>query len=170
MKIISECDPGGQITQLGQDKVVGDGPDGVLLRQADIKGRDVWQRWVPDILRPLCMRIHHEGSAHPGATRVLDTTKLRFYWPAMRQEITSHCQGCRGCALRNSYLRRPKVPIQEYPDVRVPMGRVHIDLTGELPETDGNKSKYIMVVKDFHTKFVWLFAIRTKDAVAVADQ
>jgi hypothetical protein len=74
--------------------VVLDGPDGVLLRQADIKGREVWQRWVPDILRPLCMRIHHEGSAHPGATRVLDTMKLRFLWPAMRQEITSHCQGC----------------------------------------------------------------------------
>jgi hypothetical protein len=63
-----------------------------------------------------------------------------------------------------------KVPLQEYPNVRVPMGRVHIDLTGELPETDDNKSKYIMVLKDFHTKFVWLFAIRTKNAVAVADQ
>jgi hypothetical protein len=25
-------------------------------------------------------------------------------------------------------------------------------------------------VKDFHTKFVWLFALKTKDAVAVADQ
>jgi hypothetical protein len=32
MKIISECDPGGQITQLGQHKVGLDGPDGVLLR------------------------------------------------------------------------------------------------------------------------------------------
>jgi transposase InsO family protein len=57
-----------------------------------------------------------------------------------------------------------------YPTVRQPFGRVHIDLTGELPTTDGNGSKYIMVVKDFHTKFVWLFALKSKDAVAVADQ
>jgi hypothetical protein len=62
------------------------------------------------------------------------------------------------------------VPIHEYPDVRVPMGRVHIDLKGKLPETDGNKSKCIMVVKGFHTTFVWLFAIRSEDAVAVANQ
>ena len=25
-------------------------------------------------------------------------------------------------------------------------------------------------MKDFHTKFVWLFVLKTKDAVAVADQ
>jgi hypothetical protein len=68
------------------------------------------------------------------------------------------------------YNRKPKVPVQEYPAVQQPLGRVHIDLTGELPETEGNKSKYIMVVKDYHTKFVWLFALKNKDAVAVADQ
>ena len=62
------------------------------------------------------------------------------------------------------------MPIHEYPDVRVPMGRVHIDLKGELTETNGNESKYIMVVKGFHTKLVWLFAIGSKDAVAEADQ
>jgi hypothetical protein len=94
-------------------------------------------------------------------------------WPENDQEWAQAQRACDSTMKIISgipYLRRPKIPIQEYPDVRVPMGRVHIDLMGELPETDGNKSKYIMVVKDFHTKFVWLFAIRTKDAVAVADQ
>ena len=50
------------------------------------------------------------------------------------------------------------------------MARIHLDLTGELPVTEGNGSWYILVVKDFHTKYVWLFALKTKDAVAVADQ
>ena len=84
--------------------------------------------------------------------------------------MSAHCSGCRGCALRSAYLRRPHVPVQQYPVVGQPFGRMHIDLTGELPTTDGNGSKYIMVVKDFHTKFVWLFALKTKDAIAVADQ
>ena len=116
------------------------------------------------------MNIHHEGSAHPGSWRMLHTTKLRFYWPDMRQEISQHCAECRGCALRSKYHRQPKIPVQEYPPVFLPLGRIHIDLTGELPLTEGNGSRYIMVVKDFHTKFVWLFAIKTKDAVAIADQ
>jgi transposase InsO family protein len=49
------------------------------------------------------------------------------------------------------------------------MGRVHLDLTGELPETDLNGNKYIMVVKDFMTKYVWIFAIPNKEAETVAD-
>jgi hypothetical protein len=116
------------------------------------------------------MSIHHEGSAHSGSWRMLHTNKLRFYWPAMRQEISQHCAECRGCALRSKYHRQPKIPVQEYPPVFLPLGRIHIDLTGELPLTEGNGSRYIMVVKDFHTKFVWLFDIKTKDAIAIADQ
>lgn len=43
------------------------------------------------------------------------------------------------------------------------MGRVHMDLTGPLVTTkDGHE--YILVVKDFKTKFVWLFPLRNKDA------
>ena len=101
---------------------------------------------------------------------MLQTTRLHFYWPAMRLEVGQHCAECRGCALRSKYHRQPKIPVQEYPEVCQPLGRVHIDLTGELPETDGNKSRYILVVKDFHTKFVWLFALKSKEAIDVADQ
>jgi hypothetical protein len=38
-----------------------------------------------------------------------------------------------------------------------------------LLETMGNGSKYILVVKDYHAKFVWLFATKNKDAISVAD-
>jgi IS30 family transposase len=48
------------------------------------------------------------------------------------------------------------------------MGRLHLDLTGELPLTeDGNKC--IMVVKDFMSKYVWMFAIPDKSAETAAD-
>ena len=55
-----------------------------------------------------------------------------------------------------------------YPMVRLPLGRLHIDLTGEVPLTEGNGSRYITVVKDYHTKYVWFFATKSKDAIAVA--
>ena len=168
--IIDQCGSDGAEVTVDRDTVALMGEARVLYRKFESKGREIWQKWVPEQLRELCMKIHHEGSAHPGSGRMLETTKLRFYWPAMRHEIAAHCSGCIGCALRSAYLRRPVVPVQQYPEVGQPLGRIHIDLTGELPTTDGNKSKYIMVVKDFHTKFVWLFALKTKDALAVADQ
>lgn len=168
--IIDQCGSGEEEVTVDRDTVALLGESRVLHRKFESRGRTLWQKWVPEQLRELCMTIHHEGSAHPGSGRMLETIKLRFYWPAMRHEVSAHCSGCRGCALRSAYLRRPHVPVQQYPVVGQPFGRMHIDLTGELPTTDGNGSKYIMVVKDFHTKFVWLFALKTKDAIAVADQ
>ena len=34
------------------------------------------------------------------------------------------------------------------------MMRLHIDQTGEVPLTERNDSRYILVVKDLHTKHV----------------
>jgi hypothetical protein len=167
---LSKCVVTNQEYEVGHDVLVAYGDQRILHRRSETSGRVLWQVWVPQQLRHLCMTIHHEGSAHPGSWRMLHTTKLRFFWPAMRNEISQHCAECRGCALRSKYFRQPRIPVQEYPAVCQPLGRIHIDLTGELPITDGNGSRYIMVVKDFHTKFVWLFAIKAKDAVAIADQ
>ena len=69
----------------------------------------------------------------------------------------------------NRYHRQPKVPVQEYPEVTRPMARIRIDLTGELPVTDGNGSKYILVVKDSH-HICMVILLKSKDAVAMADQ
>jgi transposase InsO family protein len=42
-----------------------------------------------------------------------------------------------------------------------------MDLTGRLPRTeDGNE--YIMVVKDYQTKYVWLIALPNKEAETIA--
>jgi hypothetical protein len=167
--LLAKCVDTNKEYSVGRDTLVAYGEDRVLYRKEETT-HVCWQMWVPEQLRELCMTIHHEGSAHPGHWRMLQTTRLHFYWPAMRQEIGTHCAECRGCALRSKYHRQPKIPVQEYPEVCQPPGRIHIDLTGELPTTDGNGSKYILVVKDYHTKFVWLFALKNKDAIAVADQ
>jgi hypothetical protein len=44
-----------------------------------------------------------------------------------------------------------------------------MDLTGPLPTTAGNKHKHIFVVKDYLTKFVWLFSLEDKTAKAVVE-
>ena len=49
--------------------------------------------------------------------------------------------------------------MQEYSEITRPMARIHIDLTGELTITDGNRSRYILVVKEFHIWYVWLVAL-----------
>jgi hypothetical protein len=56
----------------------------------------------------------------------------------------------------------------KYGETLKPLDRVHVDLTGPLPKTRGG-NKYIMVVKDYLTKYVWLIPLKSKGAVEVAE-
>ena len=86
----------------------------------------------------------------------------------MDLDISKHVDKCVNCKLRKSYQRKAKVPIMKFDDTWRPLDRIHIDLTGPLPLTK-IKNRYIMVIKDYLTKYVWLIPLRTKGAVEVAE-
>jgi len=134
----------------------------------DNRRGEVEQSLVPRHLVKLTLRVHHEGFAHIGSNRMLETIKLRYFWSNMERDIASHCDGCINCKLRKTYQRRPRVPIMKYSKVRRPLDRVHIDLTGPLPRTSGGY-RYIFVIKDYLTKHVWLVPLKTKGALEVAE-
>ena len=140
----------------------------VLFRKNVAKGRVSWQKMVPRVLQEKVMKMFHEGYGHPGATRALETLRLHYYWEGQREEFTAHCRECLSCQLRNAYTRKPKTPVQAYPDALEPMWRIHIDLTGPLVATI-NGNEYILVVKDYLTRYVWLFAIPDKSAERIAQ-
>ena len=104
-----------------------------------------------------------------GANRMLETIRLRYFWSNMDKDINDHTGHCLNCKLRKTYQRRPKVPLMKYDDTARPLDRVHVDLTGPLPTTKGLKHRYIMVIKDYLTKYVWLIPLKTKTAQEVAE-
>ena len=133
------------------------------------KGKTEEQIVVPMALRKLALRIHHEGFSHLGGSRMYATMKLRYFWPGMEKETTEHVHSCINCKLRKSYQRRASVPVMEYKKIERVLDRVHMDLTGPLPTTkEGNK--YILVIKDYLSKYVWLIALhgKTMEEVAIA--
>jgi hypothetical protein len=143
---------------------------GVLLVRlvTDLRKGELVQAMVPrDLIRAtLCM--HHEGYGHMGSNRMLETIRLRYYWTNMAEDIVNHTAKCINCKLRKSYQRKPKVPIMKYDDTARPLDRVHVDLTGPLPLSK-IKNRYIMVIKDYLTKYVWLIPLKTKSAMEVAE-
>ena len=144
-------------------------PVEMLVRVIMDKRRgEVEQNLVPSHLVKLTLKVHHEGFAHIGSNRMLETIKLRYFWSNMERDIALHCDGCINCKLRKSYQRRPKVPIMKYSKVRLPLDRVHVDLTGPLPRTNGGY-RFILVIKDYLTKHVWLVPLKTKGGLEVAE-
>jgi len=146
-----------------------DGEDTLLLRVYQDKRRgERLMIMVPKHLIKNVLKIHHEGYAHMGINRMVETIKLRYYWKGMDNDVKDHTNGCISCKLRKTYQRRPQIPIMKYNAVSYPLDRVHIDLTGPLPATQ-NGNRYIMVIKDYLTKYVWLIPLQSKTAVEVAE-
>jgi hypothetical protein len=36
------------------------------------------------------LKVRHEGFAHMGASRMLETIRLRYYWPKINEDIVEH--------------------------------------------------------------------------------
>ena len=134
----------------------------------DTRKGNLTQAMVPSRLVTATLRMHHEGYGHMGTNRMLETIRLRYFWPNMAEDIADHTGKCINCKLRKTYQRKPKVPIMKYDDTARPLDRVHVDLTGPLPLSK-LKNRYIMVVKDYLTKYVWLIPLKTKTAMEVAE-
>jgi len=174
-EIIQEIqDKGGGPVKRGKNKFSLKGTEGMatglLVREVvDLRKGQLEQTMVPESLRKSTLRMHHEGYGHMGASRMLETIRLRYFWSNMDKDINDHTGKCLDCKLRKTYQRRPEVPLMKYDDTARPLDRVHIDLTGPLPTTKGLKHRYIMVIKDYLTKYVWFIPLKTKTAQEVAE-
>ena len=143
--------------------------DVILYREEKFEKKNtmVKQLVVPKELQFQCMSMFHEGFSHPGSSRCFDTMRLYYFWEGQRKSVTDHVTNCLSCQLRKAYQGKPMIPIMKYPRARRPLERLHMDLTGPFVTTKGGM-KYILVVKDSLTKYVWLFAIKSKRAEEVA--
>ena len=132
-------------------------------------GKTGWQKKcvVPISLQKLTLRLHHEGLSHFGKGRMLATLKQNYYWPNMDKSVEDHVNNCMNCKLRKSYQRRARVPVVHYGRTERILDRVHMDLTGPLKKTkEGHQ--YILVIKDFLSKYVWLVPLKDKSMEEVA--
>ena len=166
-------DTGGLSLKVGRNKYslkpTEDGTTPILVRVvSDHKKGVVEQLMVPRCLAKATMKAHHEGFGHMGVNRMVETIKLRYFWTKMETDIVQHTSKCINCKLRKVYQRKPSVPIMKYDDTSRPLDRVHVDLTGPLPTSKAGH-RYVMVIKDYLTKYVWLVPLKTKGAVEVAE-
>ena len=123
---------------------------------------------IPDCLRPLALRLYHEGLAHPGRKRSFETIRLNYVWDGMYEAMRKHVSKCRYCGQRKVHTNASKAPIQEYQIPPYPFWRCHIDITGPFVKSKAGNS-YVLVLKDALSKWIELIAIPDTTAVTVAQ-
>ena len=138
----------------------------ILTRTVKVHDRDVQQIVVPDSLVSTVLNFIHDlpQAGHPGRDKSLAMARLKYYWPKMRLDITTHVSQCVSCAQHKG--RTSTAPILEYPTPAGPFDTVAIDLM-QLP-CSRQGSNYVLVCVDYFSRFVILAPLKNKSANAVA--
>lgn len=122
---------------------------------------------VPSALVHELLTHLHGGplSAHLAFDRVLDRARKVCYWPTMYKDIHQWCEQCYACQRRKSPVPKHRAPMGGSLASK-PFERVAADIL-ELPHTScGNR--YVLVVEDYFTKYVNLYALPDQKATTVA--
>ena len=116
------------------------------------------------------MQEAHESvfGAHLGAEKTIDRIQKRYYWPAMKNEITNHCKTCLICQEHKTPTINVTPPMQIIRSYR-PFQLITADLMGPLPTTK-KRNVHILVVVDHFTKWVEIRALKTKEATETAQE
>ncbi|KAJ0057337.1 hypothetical protein NL108_004839 [Boleophthalmus pectinirostris] len=122
---------------------------------------------VPTALVPEVLHQLHGSpvSAHFSAERMWEQARALCYWPSMLKDIRMWCEQCVPCQTRKAPVPKHRAPMGGLRTVR-PFQRVAMDIL-ELPLTSrGNR--YVLVVEDYFSKFVHLYALPNQTAQTVA--
>ncbi len=137
--------------------------DGVLHRET----AKCHQLVLPAKYHPLVYVELHEKMAHLGADRVLELARQRFFWPKMARDVKNYVRKkCRCIADKQPNVpeRAKMVPIEtSYPFEVVAIDYIHLDRCKGGYE-------YVLVVTDLFTKFVQLYATKSKSSKAAASK
>ena len=107
-------------------------------------------------------------SGHLGYKKTREKLLQRFYWFNVRNDVYTHLQACDQCASIKGPGKVPRAPLGQMPS-GAPWDRLSTDITGPFPvSTRGNK--YILVVTDYFSKWVEVFAIPDQTAVTCAEK
>jgi len=130
--------------------------NGLVYRKVDKNLRFV----VPESMIHNVLKIYHDDMAHCGTRKTLEGISLHYWFPHMRRRTQDYIDNCITCLTSNSSANRFEGETQLFPLPAVPMDVVHMDHFGPLQQTK-NKHKYILVIIDAFSRFVWLFAVKS---------
>jgi hypothetical protein len=134
--------------------------------------RPKWLVFAPEGIKENLRTLSHDNplAGHYGPEKTLARLQLNWFWPNMKEEITSYCRSCVTCQKANPDVNNSPTPLEKMPLVTRFGERVHMDLLGPLPISGLKRSKYLLVMTDSFTNLMGLAPLpdKTSDNVAQA--
>ena len=147
-------------------KIIG----GILTRELDLPDLMIkCQICLPPSLHEEALKSCHSGitAGHFGQGKMHANVKYRFLWPGMRHSVNLFVMACNTCMVYKTDGKRRQAEMKSHV-TGVPMERICLDIVGPFPES-WNRNKYGLVVTDYFTKYVEIYAIPNQEASTIAS-
>jgi len=130
--------------------------DGLLFRNYKDKNLFV----VPESMVNSVIRMNHDDMGHVGVEKTMHGILSHYWFPCLKLKVRQYIESCVKCLTYSLTAGKSEGELQIVEKDETPFKTVHMDHFGPLEETaDG--FKYILVIIDACTKYVWLFASKS---------
>ena len=111
---------------------------------------------VPKSSKERVMEMAHDSlfGKHLGVKKTEDRIQTNFFWPGLREDVTSFCRSCDVCQKTVARGSVPRAPLGDMPSlINQPFKRVAIDLVGPIAPASDKGHRYILTLVDYATRY-----------------
>ena len=109
----------------------------------------------------------HMTAGHLGIAKTIARIKRLYNWRYLKQHVVSYIKQCLICAKRKAG-GATKAPLRPMPPANEVWDRIAMDIVGPLTVSD-NGFKYILVISDYASRFVFTIPMIDQKATTVAE-
>ena len=92
-------------------------------------------------------------SGHLGINKTMDRVLTEFFLPGVCGDVSRFCKSCDICQRTIQKGRVTKVPLGKLPLIDTPFKRVAVDIVGPIERRSERKSRYILTMIDYATRY-----------------
>lgn len=119
-----------------------------------------WRLYVPNELRNEIVAMTHKSLAHLGIDKTLMKLKETYYFPGMREYVTTYVNRCINCLYYKPQTGKKSGYLHPIGKGSIPFETIRVDHVGPFIESDQN-NKYIFGAICAYSKYVILEAVKT---------
>jgi hypothetical protein len=129
-----------------------------------------WVRVIPEELRSKVLAECHDSAigGHFGVDKTWNRVRQLYYFPRMKQVIRNYISKCSMCLAHKPVLAKPAGLMGAQRKCSKPWEVISADLMGPFPRSSSG-FKYLLVVTDLFSKYVYVQPLRVATAKNVID-
>ena len=142
-----------------------------MYRQFTKGNKLTLQLVIPESFRGKVLRLANETlmSGHLDIKKTMDRVLTEFFWPGVCGDVSRFCKSCDICQRTIQKGRITKVPLGKLPLMDTPFKWVAVDIVGPIEPRSEGKSRYILTMIDYATRYPKAVALPGIETERVAE-